>query len=283
MVTDSQDSTPRVQGRGTVRKLDPLLAGLMLAASLTTATVVAAPVVSPLQHLVSSSPATARAKLLPVTLDADITPTTRLSDLVDFSVLEQVQIELVDSLPPDKTGMTMGEGADVRIFINRRYPLFIQYSTLTHELLHARDRQAHMHRRLSWAERESRALAAELSPGNLSRIRKLAAMEKNLGSNALKAFLRDVASQYRFYRRFAAIERRKQRAAEARETLMYPVPRPRGRSPGFYAPLAWLQADAHAAFPTSQTKRILPVRGRRPSFAGTSHRTVPMFSDGGLR
>ncbi len=283
MVTDIQGSTLEIQGRRTACRLGLVLAGLMLAASLTTATVVAAPVVNPLQNLVSSSPATGQATLLPVSLDADITPTTSLSDLVDFSVLEQVQVELVDHLPPDKTGMTIGEGADVRIFINRRYPLFIQYSTLTHELLHARDRQARIHRRFSWAERESRALAAELSPGNLSRIRKLASTEENVGSSALKAFLQDVASQYRFCRRFAAFERRKQRAAEALETRVYPVPRPRGHSPGFYAPLAWLPADGHTAFAASQPKRLIPVRGKRSSFARISRQPAPMFSDSGLR
>lgn len=151
-----------------------------------------------------------------------------LADLVDLSSFAGISVDLVDHLPPGKTGMTTGEGDEVRIVISRRYPLFIQYSTLVHELVHARDRQQGIHRSLSRAERETRALAAELSPENLKALTDIAERVDDHRPGSLLAFLRDVAQHYEVYTMAAAGKRPRRRSERN-------VQRPQSlRQPGLY-------------------------------------------------
>lgn len=151
-----------------------------------------------------------------------------LADLVDLSSFAGISVDLVDHLPPGKTGMTTGEGDEVRIVISRRYPLFIQYSTLVHELVHARDRQQGIHRSLSRAERETRALAAELSPENVKALTDIAERVDDHRPGSLSAFLRDVAQHYEVYTIRAAGKRPRRRSGRN-------VQRPQAlRQPGLY-------------------------------------------------
>ncbi len=138
-----------------------------------------------------------------------------LASLVDLSAFPGIRIVLIDYLPPGKTGMTTGEGKQVRIAISRRYPLFVQYSTLTHELVHARDRQLGMHRRLSRAEREMRALAAELSPANISAVTEIGETLDGRSRDQLSAFLRDLVWHYRAYAARTAAVRASRPGAES--------------------------------------------------------------------
>ena len=133
---------------------------------------------------------------------------SNLADLVDLSSFAGISVDLVDNLPPGKTGVTTGEGDAVHIAISLRYPLFVQYSTLIHELVHARDRQQGVHRNLSRPEREMRALAAELSPENVKALADIAERVDDHPPGLLSAFLQDVVQHYRVYAAQAAGKRR---------------------------------------------------------------------------
>lgn len=139
-----------------------------------------------------------------------------LEDLVDLAALDGVRVDLVDRLPPGKTGMTIGEGEDVRVFVSRRYPLFIQYSTLVHELVHARDRQQGIHRHLSRDRRELRAFAAELSRENVRVLQFLTCRRGLDGEHMLEDFLKDVATHYWQHQRRAAGETGRRHAGAIR-------------------------------------------------------------------
>jgi hypothetical protein len=139
-----------------------------------------------------------------------------LEDLVDLAALDGLRVRLVNRLPPGKTGMTTGEGKDVRVFVSRRYPLFIQYSTLVHELVHARDRQQGIHRHLSRDRRELRAFAAELSRENVRVLQFLTCRRGLDGEHMLEDFLNDVATHYWQHQRRVVRETGRRHAGEIR-------------------------------------------------------------------
>ena len=118
------------------------------------------------------------------------------------------RVRFVDFLPPDKLGMTTGGGGDVTILINRNYPLFVQYSTLVHESVHARDRHLGITPHLSIAEREIRALMVELSPANVLATSALASASEGptQGQRRVTAFFEDVLAHYRRYSAMAAMQ-----------------------------------------------------------------------------
>ena len=131
-----------------------------------------------------------------------------LEDLVDLAALDGLRVNLVDRLPPGKTGVTTGVGKGVRVLVSRRYPLFVQYSTLVHELVHVRHRQRGIHRHLSPDQRELQAFAAELAPENIQVLRSLACRRGQAGEWMLRDFLNDVAAHYWQHRHRAAREGR---------------------------------------------------------------------------
>ncbi len=162
-----------------------------------------------------------------------------LADLVDLSSFAGISVDLVAHLPPGKTGMTTGEGDEVRIAISLRYPLFVQYSTLIHELVHARDRQQGIHRSLSRAERETRALAAELSPENVKALTDIHERVHDHPPGSLSAFLRDVAQQYGVYTTHAAGKRPSRRSGRnVQRPQSLRQPRSYRIFPGYQRPLA---------------------------------------------
>ncbi|MDJ0872253.1 MAG: hypothetical protein QNJ87_10860 [Gammaproteobacteria bacterium] len=118
------------------------------------------------------------------------------------------RVRFVDFLPPEKLGMTTGGPGDVSILINRNYPLFVQYSTLVHESVHARDRHLGITPYLSIAERETRALIVELSPANVLATSALASLSEGptQGQRRVTAFFEDVLAHYRRYSAMAAMQ-----------------------------------------------------------------------------
>ena len=141
----------------------------------------------------------------------------RLEDLVDLSALNGLRVDLVGRLPPGKTGVTTGEGPAVRILISRQYPLFVQYSSLVHELVHVRHRQQGLHRQLSRDQRELQAFAAELAPENVQVLRSFACPMGKPGEGMLRAFLDDVATHYWHHRLRVARNTGLENAGEMRD------------------------------------------------------------------
>ncbi len=119
--------------------------------------------------------------------------------------IPETRVKFVTYLPPDKTGMTTGGPGAVTILINRNYPLFVQYSTLIHESVHARDRHLGITPHLTTAQREARALAVELSPANVLATTALAMLSEGPQSRRLATFFQDVRAHYRYYSTLARL------------------------------------------------------------------------------
>ena len=129
---------------------------------------------------------------------------------LEWSDIGKTQVRFVGFLPPDKAGMTTGGPGDVTILINRHYPLFVQYSTLVHESVHARDRHLGISPHLSIAQREARALIVELSPANVLATTALAALtEGPRMQHRVTTFFQDVLAHYKRYSALAAMQARR--------------------------------------------------------------------------